>query len=57
MVVTITPTHMRKFNVNGQSVLKIEWRGTDGRTHGQTDGGDCIRPTLIANAIGKDEVF
>ena len=35
---------MQKFKVNGQSVLKIEWKQMDG----QTDGG-----ARIANAVGQ----
>ena len=41
------PTDKQKFKVNGQSVSKIEWKQTDGRT----DGGDCI--TSHANAVSK----
>ena len=42
----MTPTHMQKFKVNGQSVL--EWKHTDR----QTDGGDHI--TGLVNVIGSD---
>ena len=38
---------MQKFKVNGQSVPKIEWKQTDGKT----DGGDYI--TSVANAVGN----
>ena len=34
--------------LNGQSVLKIKWKQTDGKT----DGGDCI--TCPINAVGKN---
>ena len=40
---------MQKFDVNGQSVPKIEWKQTDGRT-----GGDRI--TSLANAVGTDRM-
>jgi len=43
-------THMQKFKVNSQSVPKIEWKQTDGRT----DGGDCI--TCRVHAVGKNRV-
>jgi len=39
---------MQKFNVNGQSVSKIEWKQTDG----QTNGCDCI--TSLAHAVGNN---
>ena len=40
-----------KVQVNGQSVLKVQWKQTDGQTDRRTDGGDCI--TSHANAVGK----
>ena len=43
---------MQKVKVNGQSVPKIEWKQTDGRTDKRTDGGDCI--TYHANAVGDN---
>ena len=39
---------MQKFKVNGQSVPKIEWKQTDGRT----DRSDRI--TYLANSVGKN---
>ena len=47
----MTYTHMQKFKVSGQSVPKIEWKQTDGRTDGRTNGGDCI--TSHANTVGN----
>ena len=41
-------SHAFKFKVNGQSLLKIEWKQADG----QTDGGDRI--TSLTNAFGKN---
>ena len=41
----------QKFKVNGESVPKVEWKQTDGRIDGHTDGGVCI--TSLANAVGK----
>ena len=38
-------TYPQKFKVNGQSVLKTEWKQVDQ----QTDGGDCI--TSLANVV------
>ena len=46
---------MQKFKVNGQWVPKIVWKQTDGRTEGQTDGGDCI--TSLANVAAKRPVL
>ena len=36
---------------NSQSVPKIEWKQTDGRSDRRTDGDDCI--TCRINAVGK----
>ena len=41
--------HTLKFKVNGQSVPKIEWKQTDGRTDVRSD---CI--TSYANAVGNN---
>ena len=44
---------MHKFKVSGQSVPKVEWKQTDGRTDGQlADIGDCI--TSHINAVGNN---
>jgi len=43
---------MQKFKVNGQLVLKIEWKQRmDKRTDGRTGGGDCI--TSLANVVSS----
>ena len=49
---TVGPTHVQTFKVNSQSVPKIEWKQTDGRTHRRTHGGDCI--TSHVNAVGNN---
>ena len=51
----LSPHSIQNFKVSGQSVPKIEWKQTDRRTDGRTNGGDCIRPTSHANVVGNNE--
>ena len=44
------PSHMQKFKVNGQSVLKIAWKHADG----WPDGDDCV--TSHANVVHNNNV-
>ena len=46
-----TRKKQQKLKINGLSVPKTEWKQTDGRTDGQTGGGDCI--TCRINAVSK----
>ena len=44
---------MQKFKVNGQSVPKIEWKQTDGRTN----RGDCITRRINAVSNKKFDIY
>ena len=51
MTLTFNTLRVQKFKVNGQSLPKIEWKWTDGRTDGQTNGDDCIIPLSLMRSV------
>ena len=46
---------MQKFKVNGQLVLKLEWKQTDGRTDGRTET-IALLATLMRSEIMCSEL-